>query len=125
MASTPKPNLVLPKILTNIRIDEVSAVDKGAGEGVKIMLMKRDDDDRDRCDERLKRRFPWYDPRSYKEPASDVIAKATAALAESVGSIINATTVRPPRSRRLIARRHAAIAFNPLSSMHPRTHIGA
>src|SRR5262249_16838992 len=30
-----------PKILTRLRIDEVSAVDKGAGEGVKIVLMKR------------------------------------------------------------------------------------
>jgi hypothetical protein len=33
----------MPKILTALRIDEVSAVDRGAGEGVKIVLMKRDD----------------------------------------------------------------------------------
>jgi hypothetical protein len=33
----------MPKILTRLRIDEVSAVDRGAGEGVKIVLMKRDD----------------------------------------------------------------------------------
>lgn len=31
----------MPKMLTNLRIDEVSSVDRGAGEGVKIMLMKR------------------------------------------------------------------------------------
>jgi hypothetical protein len=31
----------MPKILTRLRIDEVSAVDRGAGDGVKIMLMKR------------------------------------------------------------------------------------
>jgi hypothetical protein len=30
--------------LTKLRIDEVSSVDKGAGEGVRIMLMKRDSD---------------------------------------------------------------------------------
>jgi len=33
----------MPRILTKLRIDEVSSVDHGAGEGVKIMLMKRDD----------------------------------------------------------------------------------
>ena len=34
-----------PKILTQLRIDEISSVDRGAGEGVKILLMKRLDDD--------------------------------------------------------------------------------
>jgi hypothetical protein len=33
----------MARILTKLRIDEVSAVDKGAGDGVKIVLMKRDD----------------------------------------------------------------------------------
>lgn len=32
----------MAKKLTRLRIDEVSSVDRGAGEGVKIMLMKRD-----------------------------------------------------------------------------------
>jgi hypothetical protein len=32
----------MPRRLTKLRIDEVSSVDKGAGEGVKIVLMKRD-----------------------------------------------------------------------------------
>jgi hypothetical protein len=50
----------MPKLLTRLRIDEVSAVDAGAGHGVKIMLMKRD---------------------------QDVIAKAVAALEESVNLI--------------------------------------
>lgn len=35
----------MPHILTKLRIDEVSSVDKGAGEGVKIVLMKRDNSD--------------------------------------------------------------------------------
>jgi hypothetical protein len=34
----------MPRILTKLRISEVSAVDRGAGDGVKIVLMKRDDD---------------------------------------------------------------------------------
>jgi hypothetical protein len=33
----------MARVLTQIRIDEASAVDRGAGEGVKIVLMKRDD----------------------------------------------------------------------------------
>jgi hypothetical protein len=33
----------MPKLLTRLRIDEVSAVDRGAGDGVKIVLIKRDD----------------------------------------------------------------------------------
>jgi hypothetical protein len=32
----------MPRVLTRLRIDEVSAVDRGAGDGVKIMLMKRE-----------------------------------------------------------------------------------
>jgi hypothetical protein len=32
----------MPKRLTKLRITEVSAVDRGAGEGVKVMLLKRD-----------------------------------------------------------------------------------
>lgn len=32
----------MPRILEKLRIREVSAVDRGAGEGVKVMLMKRD-----------------------------------------------------------------------------------
>jgi len=33
----------MPRILKNIRIDEVSACIKGAGAGTKVMIMKRDD----------------------------------------------------------------------------------
>jgi hypothetical protein len=32
----------VPKRLKNLRIDDVSSVDKGAGHGVKVLLMKRD-----------------------------------------------------------------------------------
>ena len=34
----------MARILRNLRIDEVASVDKGAGEGVKIVLLKRHDD---------------------------------------------------------------------------------
>jgi hypothetical protein len=34
----------MPKLLTKLRIDEISSVDRGAGEGCRIMLYKRDDD---------------------------------------------------------------------------------
>lgn len=33
----------MPKILRNLRIDSVASVDRGAGEGVRVVLMKRDD----------------------------------------------------------------------------------
>lgn len=33
----------MPRILSNLTINEVSSVDKGAGEGVRVMLMKRAD----------------------------------------------------------------------------------
>jgi hypothetical protein len=34
----------MPKLLTRLKITEVSAVDRAAGDGTKILLMKRDDD---------------------------------------------------------------------------------
>jgi hypothetical protein len=45
----------MPRILTKLRIDEVSAVDRGAGRGVKVILMKRQEAARPpRYDEFLK-----------------------------------------------------------------------
>jgi hypothetical protein len=34
----------MPRVLKDIRIQEVSSVDRGAGQGVRVMLMKREDD---------------------------------------------------------------------------------
>src|SRR4029078_4273004 len=51
----------MPKVLTRLKISEVSAVDRAAGENCKILLRKRD---------------------------QDAIAKATEALKESVDSIV-------------------------------------
>jgi hypothetical protein len=35
----------MPKVLTKLRVDEVSCVDRGAGEGTRVILYKRDDSD--------------------------------------------------------------------------------
>jgi hypothetical protein len=35
----------MPKVLTKLRVDEISAVDRAAGEGTRIVLYKRDDSD--------------------------------------------------------------------------------
>jgi hypothetical protein len=32
----------MPRVLKDLHITEVSSVDRGAGEGVKVMLIKRD-----------------------------------------------------------------------------------
>lgn len=77
----------MPKILTRLRIDEVSSVDRGAGEGVKIMLMKRNEDQ------------PMAQPSSLSkifsklfgggEDNSVVIDKSVQGLAESITSILS------------------------------------
>jgi uncharacterized protein YidB (DUF937 family) len=80
----------MPKLLTRLRIDEVSAVDAGAGEGVKILLMKRNDSakakDHTRKDKPMSKFMDFF---VGKRTPSDEIAKSTSALAESVGSIIH------------------------------------
>jgi hypothetical protein len=73
----------MAKILTRLRIDEVSAVDRGAGENVKIMLMKRG---RDKAKELSMGKFIEFF--RGQKPASEVLAKSTAALAESIGTIV-------------------------------------
>jgi hypothetical protein len=40
----------MTRILTKLRVDEISSVDRGAGEGVKIVLMKRNEGDRPMVD---------------------------------------------------------------------------
>lgn len=44
----------MPRLLKDLRINDVSSVDRGAGEGVRVMLLKRLDSD---VDEYLKRTF--------------------------------------------------------------------
>lgn len=45
----------MPRILTQLRVDEISSVDKAAGEGCKVVLYKRDSDERRQRIRRLHR----------------------------------------------------------------------
>jgi hypothetical protein len=80
----------MPRILTKLRIDEVSAVDRGAGDGVKIVLMKRDDQPRSKPHvERHERRLRKFEDvqRAFPNPRSfnAVLARMEAeALAKSL-----------------------------------------
>lgn len=55
----------MPKVLKDIRINEVSSVDRGAGEGVKMLLMKRD-----------KGADVADDPKVLEKQIADAVAKA-------------------------------------------------
>lgn len=59
----------MPKVLRRLRINEVSSVTRGAGEGVQIMLMKRDDEVAlpDEVEAYLKREFSAEQRRSAAE----------------------------------------------------------
>jgi hypothetical protein len=72
----------VPKLLTRLRIDEVSAVDRGAGDGVKILLMKRDASKRK--DKPMSKFMEFFTGKR----SSEHLRKSTAALAESIGSIV-------------------------------------
>jgi hypothetical protein len=75
----------MPKILTRLRIDEVSSVDRGAGEGVKIMLMKRQGKDKP-MSTKIGKMFSTL----FGGGDSNVVTidKALEGLAESVGTIV-------------------------------------
>jgi hypothetical protein len=72
----------MPKKLTRLRIDEVSSVDRGAGEGVKVMLMKRNTDGKNigKFFADLFRRTPTVD-------IGQEVNKAVGALATSLSTI--------------------------------------
>jgi hypothetical protein len=72
---------VMARILTKLRIDEVSAVDRGAGDGVKIVLMKRDDggsDDWAREQREISERMNREHVARYDRSFNGVMAKAVA-----------------------------------------------
>jgi hypothetical protein len=74
----------MPNILTRLRIDEVSSVDRGAGEGVKILLMKRD---KDKPMTKIGSMFSNFFSGGNNNNVT--IDKAIEGLAESVGSIVS------------------------------------
>ena len=75
----------MPRILTKLRIDEVSAVPAGAGEGVKVVIMKRDDTPRskphvERHARRLRKFQEMFDSpeRDQRRSFNEIMAKADA-----------------------------------------------
>lgn len=55
----------MPRILTRLKINEVSSVDRGAGEGVRVMIVKRDDGLPPGADAYLKRTFSADDRKRF------------------------------------------------------------
>ena len=86
----------MPNILRRLKINEVSSVDRGAGEGVNIALLKRDDDGEpvDNADKKssLTTRVSEFFSNLFRaEPqasAAEQFDGALAGLAESVKSIV-------------------------------------
>jgi hypothetical protein len=86
----------MTRILTKLKINEVSSVDKGAGEGVKVMLYKRDDTPQGPLlfDDIMRKAD------SDAEPPS---ATLSATLDEAVAELVAAATphhINPMRARR-------------------------
>jgi len=73
----------MAKLLTRLRIDEVSSVDRGAGEGVKIMLMKRNGNVANKFGSMFSKIFGGG------EDNTVIIDKSVHGLAESVTSILS------------------------------------
>lgn len=75
----------MAKRLTRLRIDEVSSVDRGAGEGVKIMLMKRQEEPQMTQPNTISKIFA----KMFGAPDNSItIDKSIEGLAESVSSIL-------------------------------------
>lgn len=66
----------MPRILKDITIKEVSAVDRGAGRGVKVMLLKREDDGTNPDDQSKETPMPMTDA-EVKKAIDDAVAAAT------------------------------------------------
>ena len=60
----------MPRILRNLRIDEISSVDKGAGDGVRIVLMKRHAG----ASQRLRRMFGSIDYSNFRKMEPSPVA---------------------------------------------------
>src|SRR6516164_672538 len=112
----------MPRILKNIRIDEVSAVTKGAGEGTRIVLMKRHDDDFDEWhreqaaiaermnEEHLRKHAPTW--RSFNEVLAENTAKSFARGDEVEGLIADPPPVDDAIADAADRRRDDGIVFD-------------
>jgi hypothetical protein len=74
---------MMPQVLTRLKITEVSAVDRGAGDGTKIVLMKRDDRPRskphlERYARRLRKFQEMFDSpeRDRRRSFNEIVGKA-------------------------------------------------
>lgn len=86
----------MAKILTRLRIDEVSSVDRGAGEGVKILLMKRNSDKREAMSTESKLSKMFSKLFGGGDNNDIVIDKSVESLAESISSILADDKVADP-----------------------------
>src|ERR1700730_10449576 len=76
----------MTKLLTRLRIDEVSAVDRAAGEGTKIVLLKRDAAPRSKPHvERAARRLRKYQETKHERSFNAVLARMEMAKADADG----------------------------------------
>src|ERR1700730_15180769 len=76
----------MTKLLTRLRIDEVSAVDRAAGEGTKIVLLKRDDTPRSKPHvERAARRLRKYQETKNERSFNAVLARMEMAKDDADG----------------------------------------
>lgn len=78
----------MPTVLRNLKILEVSSVDRGAGEGVKIVLMKRDADTADDLKKEI----------AAKAVAEDLAAKAAAEVRGGSGEFIDLASIEVGKS---------------------------
>src|SRR5512143_1650857 len=97
----------MPRLLKDLMIDDVSSVDRGAGVGVKVLLMKRDD-------------TADYDKREFSQAARDKAADKGQALPDgslpikNTGDLKNAIQAigrakNPGAAKAHIKRRAAAL----------------
>src|SRR5262249_21158073 len=97
---------LMPRILRNLKITEISSVDKGAGDGVRIVLMKRHDERSDRW----RRMFT----KALREGGRRPITPDYDAGADHLSNIIKSRKEEPPMSRieklKAIAKQYGGVA---------------
>lgn len=97
----------MPRLLRDITIKEVSSVDRGAGRGVKVMLMKRDGDPSD---------HPSGDIAMTKEELDALVAKSVKdAVAAAVTDVTKTLTAAQAAE---LAKRDFEIAVLKMSAPH-------
>lgn len=95
----------MPRYLKDLKINEVSSVDKGAGRGVKVLLMKRDDDAKSN---------PSGEPKMTEQELQALIAKS---VADAVAPITAANLVE-------LAKRDHEIVLLKMSPTHKAFYDG-